>query len=58
MLTSRLSREEGKVVLWLDESRASLASDHVHSDLKSLASWLDCEPELRIGSSGDATGDQ
>ncbi len=49
MLTSRLTREDGKVVLWLDESRASLASDHVHSDLKSLASWLDCEAVLRIG---------
>lgn len=49
MLTSRLSREDGKLVLWLDQSRAELASDHVTSDLKALASWLGCEPDLRIG---------
>lgn len=49
MLTSRLLREEGRLVLWLDESRAALASEHVTSDLKALADWLGCPPELRIG---------
>lgn len=49
MLTSRLEREEGKLVLWLDESRAQLASDHVASDLARLAGWLGLEPDLRLG---------
>ncbi len=49
MLTSRLTRENGKLVLWLDESREQLASDLVISDLRTLAQWLGCEPELRVG---------
>ncbi|GAA0271849.1 exopolyphosphatase [Alteraurantiacibacter aestuarii] len=49
MLTSRLTRDDGRLVLWLDESREQLASDSVQSDLKTLALWLNCEPELRIG---------
>ncbi len=49
MLTSRLMREDGKLVLWLDPSRAALASDPVTADLKALAEWLGCTPELRIG---------
>ncbi len=49
MLTSRLLREEDRLVLWLDESRAALASEHVTADLKALADWLGCTPELRIG---------
>jgi exopolyphosphatase / guanosine-5'-triphosphate,3'-diphosphate pyrophosphatase len=49
MLTSRLQREDGKLVLWLDQSRAQLASDHVMSDLGKLADWLGCTPELRLG---------
>ncbi len=52
MLTSRLSREDGKLVLWLDESRAQLASEHVTADLAALADWLGCEPDLRIGGDG------
>ena len=52
MLTSRLSREGNRLVLWLDEERAELASDHVTSDLFALAKWLDCKPELRIGKDG------
>lgn len=50
MLDSRLTREDDRLVLWLDESRAQLASEHVLSDLKALAQWLDCVPEMRIGS--------
>ncbi len=49
VLTSRLIRDGSKMILWLDESRSQLASDHVRSDLKALAQWFDCEPELRIG---------
>jgi exopolyphosphatase / guanosine-5'-triphosphate,3'-diphosphate pyrophosphatase len=49
MLTSRLEREDGKLVLWLDKSREQLASDHVATDLKTLAQWLGLTPELRIG---------
>lgn len=49
MLTSRLEREDGKLVLWLDKSREQLASDHVSADLKTLAQWLGQVPELRIG---------
>lgn len=48
MLTSRLERSNGKLVLWLDRERAELASDHVSSDLKALAEWLGCTPELKI----------
>lgn len=49
MLTSRLEREEGRLVLWLDAGRAQLASDLVRADLKALAGWLGCTPDLRIG---------
>ncbi len=50
MLTSRLLREDGKLILWLDESRQQLASDSVIADLGKLAAWLGCAPELQIGS--------
>lgn len=49
MLTSSLSRSNGTLTLWLDKSREQLASEHVTADLKALAQWLGCEPELRIG---------
>jgi exopolyphosphatase/guanosine-5'-triphosphate,3'-diphosphate pyrophosphatase len=49
MLTSRLLREDNTLVLWLDPSRAQLASDSVTSDIKTLAEWIGCTPELRIG---------
>ncbi len=49
MLTSRLTKEDSKLVLWLDKSREQLASDSIQSDLKTLANWLDLEPELQIG---------
>jgi exopolyphosphatase/guanosine-5'-triphosphate,3'-diphosphate pyrophosphatase len=49
MLTSRLMREDDRLVLWLDHSRAALATEHVTADLKALAEWLGCTPELRIG---------
>lgn len=49
MLTSRLSREDGKLLLWLEESRAQLMSQLVEDDLVALAGWLGCEAELHIG---------
>jgi exopolyphosphatase/guanosine-5'-triphosphate,3'-diphosphate pyrophosphatase len=49
MLTSSLSRSNGTLTLWLDKSREQLASEHVTADLKALAQWLGCAPELRIG---------
>lgn len=49
LLTSRLRRQDDSLVLWLDSSRAQLASDSVVSDLRNLAHWLALEPELRIG---------
>ena len=49
MLTSRLIKQEEKLVLWLSESREQLASDYVNSDLGSLAKWLGLEPVMEIG---------
>lgn len=40
LLTSRLSREEDALVLWIDPARAQLVSGNVESDLKALAQWL------------------
>ena len=56
MLTTRLSRENDKLLLWLDESRAQLASETVVSDLERLAQWLGCTSELRIGALERAGG--
>lgn len=52
LLTSSLSREGNTLVLWLDESRAELASDSVESDLKNLANWLGLDHKLQISSEG------
>ncbi len=49
LLTSRLQREPGRLVLWVDQSRAQLASGPVEGDLKVLAEWMGLEHELRIG---------
>jgi len=54
LLTSKLRREDGRLVLWVDESRAQLASGPVQGDLKVLAQWLGLEHELRIGEAADA----
>ena len=51
MLTSRLMREDDRIVLWLEESRAQLASEQVRSELESLGRWLGCAAQLRIGES-------
>jgi exopolyphosphatase/guanosine-5'-triphosphate,3'-diphosphate pyrophosphatase len=49
LLTSSLTRENGTLVLWLEESRAQLATDSVLGDLRALAGWLGLGHELRIG---------
>ena len=56
LLTSSLSRSEGRLELWLDASRAQLATDTVLADLKALASWLGLEHDLRTGSPEPAHG--
>lgn len=45
---SGLSREDGRLVLRIDPSRAQLVTDPVMGDLKALAQWLGLEPELRV----------
>jgi exopolyphosphatase/guanosine-5'-triphosphate,3'-diphosphate pyrophosphatase len=59
MLTSRLSRErspEGdSLVLWLDPTRAPLASDSITAELGVLARWLGCQPRLVIGDVGPSS---
>jgi len=54
LLTSSLTREAGRLVLWLDPSRAQLASDPVLGDLRALAAWLGLDHDLQIGSGGTA----
>ncbi len=49
LLSSRLTRKEGCIVLWIDASRAQLAAETVLGDLRALAAWLGLEHELRIG---------
>ena len=49
LLTSSLTREEHRLVLWLDATRAQLATDPVLADLRALAAWLGLEHDLRIG---------
>lgn len=41
LLTSRLRREDGALMLWIDPARAQLVSPNVEGDLKTLAQWLD-----------------
>jgi exopolyphosphatase/guanosine-5'-triphosphate,3'-diphosphate pyrophosphatase len=45
---SALRREDGKLVLRIDPSRAQLATGPVTGDLAALARWLGLEPELRV----------
>lgn len=49
VLTSNLDRQNDRLVLWVEESRADLVSDSVVSDLDKLAQWLGCTSEVRIG---------
>ncbi len=49
MLTSRLIRQDDRLVLWLEPDRAPLASDQVAAELESLGRWLGCSAQLVIG---------
>lgn len=49
LLTSSLTRQEGRLVLWLEASRGQLATDPVLADLRALATWLGLEHDLRLG---------
>lgn len=49
LLTSRLTRDESRLVLWLEPERAPLASDQVLADFTALARWLGCEAQVVIG---------
>jgi exopolyphosphatase/guanosine-5'-triphosphate,3'-diphosphate pyrophosphatase len=40
LMTSRLERREGSLVLQVEPARAQMISDNVESDLKALAQWL------------------
>ena len=46
LLTSRLRREDGTLVLWVDPSRVQLISYAVKKDLENLANWLDLDCRL------------
>ncbi|OYX63126.1 MAG: hypothetical protein B7Y88_13360 [Sphingomonadales bacterium 32-64-17] len=43
LLTSKLTREDDVLTLWIDPAREQLRSGSVESDLKALARWLDLE---------------
>lgn len=49
LMTSRLTREDSRLVLWLEPERAPLASDQVLSDVNALGRWLGCEARVVIG---------
>jgi len=54
LLTSSLTRNGNRLELWLDESRAQLATDPVRNDLASLAAWTGLEHDIHIGQLGAA----
>ncbi len=56
LLTSSLTRQDGRLVLWLEASRAQLASDPVLADLRALAGWLGVEHDLRFAVHGTPPG--
>jgi exopolyphosphatase/guanosine-5'-triphosphate,3'-diphosphate pyrophosphatase len=48
LTASALQKTDDRLILWIDPSRAQLATDPVTGDLKALAQWLGIEPEVRI----------
>lgn len=58
LMASTLRREGERLVLWIDESRAQLATNPASGDLKTLAQWLGLAPELRIGKPDPVTLDE
>jgi len=49
LLSSTLRREDDRLVLWVEESRAQLAAGPVEGDLKTLAQWIGLDHALLIG---------
>jgi exopolyphosphatase/guanosine-5'-triphosphate,3'-diphosphate pyrophosphatase len=48
LMNSALAREGDRLILWIAESHAALATDLVAADLKALAQWLGLEPTIRL----------
>ena len=48
LAASSLRKEDDRLVLQIDPSRAQLAADPVIGDLKALAQWLGLDPEVRV----------
>jgi exopolyphosphatase/guanosine-5'-triphosphate,3'-diphosphate pyrophosphatase len=48
LVTSALTKEDGRLVLSMAPSHAQLATDPVTNDLKALAQWLGLEAETRV----------
>ena len=42
-MSSRLTREDDVLKLWLEPGRAQLVSEQVETELARLAGWLGCE---------------
>ena len=55
---SRLRLKKKSLVLYLDESRAALATWPLTKDLDVLAEWLDREPKIKIGEYGFEPGSE
>ena len=49
LASSRLRQEDGTLVLYLDESRAALATSTLTRELQMLGDWLDLQPKVEIG---------
>ena len=54
LANSRLKLKKKSLVLYLDESRAALATGPLTKDLDLLAEWLDRAPKIKVGDYGFA----
>ncbi len=52
LMASALTRDDGRLILWIAPSHAQLATDPVTGDLKALAQWLGLDPEVRVSAKG------
>jgi exopolyphosphatase/guanosine-5'-triphosphate,3'-diphosphate pyrophosphatase len=55
LAASSLLKEDDRLVLRIEPSRAQLVADPVTGDLKALAQWLGLEPEVRIAEKVELT---
>ena len=53
LTTSALRREDERLVLQIDPSRAQLVTDPVTNDLRTLAQWLGLDPEVRVSEAAE-----